>query len=211
MRVKKSISVLLLIVFFFGSIPNTFAAKSFESESNRFVKIRKRISQMLRKGRAGEQRIAQLKRQLKKIRQRLQAKKLNYISINSEPETKVNNISKKSLSPVSISISSSSDEKSSLGSLERGQASYYASMFDGRRTASGDIFYNSKLTAAHRSLAFGTVVKVTNVANQKSVIVTINDRGPYVNGRIIDLSASAFGQLDNLSRGVINVSLEILE
>ena len=72
-----------------------------------------------------------------------------------------------------------------------GGASYYGSKFDGKRTASGQIFRSNQLTAAHRTHRFGTRLKVTNLKNGKSVIVIVNDRGPFVKGRIIDLSKAA--------------------
>src|SRR5689334_17335274 len=78
--------------------------------------------------------------------------------------------------------------------LQTGKASFYADKFEGKPTASGEKYKHNKLTGAHKSLPFGTKVKVTNVANNQSVIVVINDRGPYVDGRIIDLSKSAAEQ-----------------
>ncbi|SMY33607.1 RlpA-like protein precursor [Photobacterium malacitanum] len=92
-----------------------------------------------------------------------------------------------------------------------GKASFYANMFQGRKTANGQIFDQGKLTAAHRTLPFGTRVKVTNVSNNKSVIVTINDRGPFIRGRMIDLSSSAFKAIGNTRSGVLNVKMEILK
>lgn len=91
---------------------------------------------------------------------------------------------------------------------QTGKASYYASYFEGQRTASGETFSNSKLTAAHRSLPFGTKVLVTNLANQKTVIVTINDRGPFIKGRIIDLSQRAARDLGFYQQGLATVSIE---
>jgi rare lipoprotein A len=88
-----------------------------------------------------------------------------------------------------------------------GKASYYASSLNGRKTASGELFSNHKLTAAHRYLPFGTQVKVTNQANGKSVVVTINDRGPFTKRFIIDLSQAAFQQIAPLRQGVIRVSI----
>ncbi len=94
---------------------------------------------------------------------------------------------------------------------EKGIASYYADKFDGRTTASGEIFRNSDLSAAHRRLAFGTLVEVTNLSNGKSVLVRINDRGPYAHNRIIDLSKKAASQLDMLENGLAEVQIvEIL-
>lgn len=91
---------------------------------------------------------------------------------------------------------------------EVGKASFYANKFHGRRTASGAIFNQNKKTAAHRKLSFGTKVKVTNLKNNKSVVVIINDRGPFVQGRIIDLSRSAFSLIGNPDSGVIKVRVE---
>lgn len=92
-----------------------------------------------------------------------------------------------------------------------GMASYYGDRFNGRRTASGERFDMHELTAAHRTLEFGTRVLVTNKVNGRSVEVTINDRGPYVQGRSIDLSKEAARELGMLGRGVAPVELRVLE
>lgn len=91
---------------------------------------------------------------------------------------------------------------------ETGKASYYGQKFNGRKTASGERFRNSALTAAHKTLPFGTVVKVTNLRNGKSVKVRINDRGPFVAGRIVDLSASAARKIDLHREGVGKVKVQ---
>jgi len=89
-------------------------------------------------------------------------------------------------------------------------ASYYADKFNGKKTANGEKFSNSKLTAAHKKLAFGTKLKVTNKANGKSVVVVVNDRGPFSGGRDIDLSKKAFMQItDNKNHGEIKVTIEV--
>jgi len=93
---------------------------------------------------------------------------------------------------------------------EHGKASYYAMKFQGAKTASGERFNQSAKTAAHRTLPFGTRVRVTNVRNQKSVTVRINDRGPFVRGRIIDLSQSAFKAIGNLDQGLLDVKVEVV-
>lgn len=90
---------------------------------------------------------------------------------------------------------------------QTGKASYYANKFNGRKTASGAKFRNSKLTAAHKTLPFGTKVKVTNIKNGKSVKVKINDRGPFVPGRIIDLSRKAARKIDMVDEGVGSVKI----
>ena len=98
-----------------------------------------------------------------------------------------------------------------IGYTESGKASYYAMKFQSKKTASGELYDKSKKTAAHKKLPFGTKVKVTNTKNSKSVIVKINDRGPFVKGRIIDLSGSAFSSVANLSAGIIKVKIEVIE
>jgi rare lipoprotein A len=92
--------------------------------------------------------------------------------------------------------------------IQTGKASYYADKFNGRKTANGEVFYNSKFTAAHKTLPFGTQVKVTNLSNGKSVKVRINDRGPFVAGRMIDLSKKAAKKIDMVNAGVGNVKIK---
>jgi rare lipoprotein A len=89
-----------------------------------------------------------------------------------------------------------------------GKASYYAKRFNGRKTASGEYFNHRHFTAAHRTLAFGTNVKVINLQNGKHVIVRINDRGPFMKGRIIDVSPAAARQIGLLGIGTANVRIE---
>jgi rare lipoprotein A len=96
------------------------------------------------------------------------------------------------------------------GPAEEGLASWYGGKFQGRRTASGEIFDTQRLTAAHRSLPFGTRVRVTSLENGRSVEVRINDRGPFVAGRVIDLSLAAARALGLAGRGVAAVRLEVL-
>ena len=95
--------------------------------------------------------------------------------------------------------------------LGKGKASFYSNKFQNRKTANGERFKQSKLTAAHKKLPFGTRVKVTNIRNGKSVIVRINDRGPFIRGRVIDLSRAAFKKIGNTRSGVIRVKLEIVK
>ncbi len=90
---------------------------------------------------------------------------------------------------------------------QTGKASYYADKFDGRKTASGEIFRNQKLTAAHKTLPFGTKVKVTNLNNGKTVKVRVNDRGPFIPGRIIDLSKRAAKKIKLDEEGVAKVKI----
>lgn len=92
-----------------------------------------------------------------------------------------------------------------------GKASYYGDEFHGRKTSSGEVYDRNKLTAAHRTLPFGTVCRVTHLKNKKNVVVRINDRGPFIEGRIIDLSHKAASALDGVREGVMEVKVEILK
>ena len=94
---------------------------------------------------------------------------------------------------------------------ETGYASWYGGKFQGRQTASGEIFDTNKLTAAHKTLPFGTLVKVTNLDSGKSVQVRINDRGPFVEGRIIDLSRAAAAEIGMMGTGIAPVKVEIVK
>jgi len=97
-----------------------------------------------------------------------------------------------------------------IGYTESGKASYYALKFHSKKTASGELYDNAKKTAAHKTLPFGTKIRVTNIKNHKSVVVKINDRGPFVTGRIVDLSGSAFSSIANLDVGIIEVKIEVI-
>jgi rare lipoprotein A (peptidoglycan hydrolase) len=94
---------------------------------------------------------------------------------------------------------------------ETGIASYYGEKYHGRQTANGEIFNMYELTAAHPKLKFGTKVKVTHLANQRAVTVRINDRGPFVKGRVIDLSQAAATELQMIRAGLAEVTVEIVE
>jgi rare lipoprotein A len=96
--------------------------------------------------------------------------------------------------------------------IQYGKASFYGygDEFHGRKTASGEIFDRNKLTAAHPTLPFGTLCRVTSLSNGKSVVVRINDRGPLKGGRIIDLSYAAAKQIGSVRAGVVDVKVEVL-
>jgi len=111
--------------------------------------------------------------------------------------------------PTSLSGTQTAVAKAANTANEFGDASYYSDIFEGKITASGEIFSQDKLTAAHRSYPFGTILKVTNRQNGKMVNVTVTDRGPFIEGRIIDLSKIAFTTIADLSNGVVNVSIEV--
>jgi rare lipoprotein A len=95
------------------------------------------------------------------------------------------------------------------GWSDEGMISYYADKFHGRKTASGQRFDKNAFTAAHRSLPFGTKVEVTNLSNGKSVVVEINDRGPYAEGRILDLSPAAARKLGMLGKGTVRARIVV--
>ncbi len=113
----------------------------------------------------------------------------------------------------SLLLSSCSSSKVSGKIYKRNvEVSYYADKFDGRKTASGEKFNNNKLTAAHRTLPFGTKLKVTNPVNGESVVVEVNDRGPHKKGRELDLSKRAFMEIThNKDIGILKTEIEILK
>jgi len=126
----------------------------------------------------------------------------------SSVKTNTKYSSNKKYSPITKNSSSAKGKSYKNNAI----ASYYHDKFNGRSTANGEKFNNNKLTAAHKTLAFGTVVKVTNTANNKSVIVVINDRGPFTKGREIDLSKKAFFDIsDKTTHGTLNVNIEIID
>ena len=90
---------------------------------------------------------------------------------------------------------------------ETGMASYYSETYNGKKTANGEIYHSSDYTAAHKTLPFGTKVKVTNLSNGKTVKVRVNDRGPYVSGRIIDLTRAAARKIEMVNTGVVKVKI----
>ncbi len=96
------------------------------------------------------------------------------------------------------------------GYTEEGNASWYGIPFHGRRASNGEIYDMNKLTAAHRTLPFDTMVRVTNLSNNKSTVVRITDRGPFVENRIIDLSQAAAREIESIGPGVVPVRLEVL-
>jgi rare lipoprotein A len=97
-----------------------------------------------------------------------------------------------------------------IGTIETGVASWYGAPYHGRRAASGEIYDMEKLTAAHRNLPFETWVEVTNLSNGRSVGVRINDRGPFVHGRVIDLSQAAAREIEMLGPGTARVKLRVI-
>lgn len=110
---------------------------------------------------------------------------------------------------ISVSIAINSNAQQNHYS-KTGIASFYADKFEGRQTANGEMYYHAKKTAAHRTLPFGSVVKVTNLENNKYVVVRINDRGPFIDNRIIDLSKSAAQELDFIHKGLAKVKVELI-
>ncbi len=114
------------------------------------------------------------------------------------------------LSAVGLSVSSASAQ-TAAAPFELGMASFFAAEMAGRRTANGETCDPATLTAAHRTLPFGTRLRVTNPANGKSVVVRINDRGPFARGRVIDLSKAAAAEIGLVQRGHGRVELHRLD
>ncbi len=97
-----------------------------------------------------------------------------------------------------------------IGEKANGEASYYADSYNGLKTANGEIFDNSLMTAAHKHLKLGSIIKVTRIDTGKSITVRVNDRGPYAGNRILDLSKAAAQQLDMTKNGTAMIEIEVL-
>ncbi len=102
-------------------------------------------------------------------------------------------------------------DSTTTGWVEYGKADYYSDILQGRSTTSGELYDREKLTAAHATLPFGTICRITNLANDRSVDVRINDRGPLREGRILHLSYRAARELNAITAGVIDVQLEVIK
>lgn len=114
-----------------------------------------------------------------------------------------------SLSSCDVLFAPTEEDSTSAGAYtQEGIASYYADKYEGRPTASGEIFRQDLLTAAHKTLPFGTMVTITNLKNGKKIRVKINDRGPFVAGRIIDVTSRGARELDFIRDGIVNVKIE---
>lgn len=111
---------------------------------------------------------------------------------------------------VSCAGSQDQDDRVMAVTGERGKASYYADKYQSRKTASGQRLDNSAMTAAHKKLPFGTRVRVTNISNGRTVEVVINDRGPFVRGRVIDLTRAAFARIEDLRMGLADVEVVVV-
>ena len=120
--------------------------------------------------------------------------------------------SNKNIGSARYTSGSSSSSKSYSG-IERfkGISSYYGSDFHGKLTANGEVYDMYGLTAAHKTLPLNTIVRVTNLSNEKSLILRINDRGPYIDGRILDCSYGAAKKLDFLTEGTTEVEVVVME
>jgi rare lipoprotein A len=115
------------------------------------------------------------------------------------------------LTGVLLGVCGHAQEQAAAHAVEEGLASWYGADFDGLRAASGEIFDSGQFTAAHRTLPFGTKVRVRRLDSAESIVVRINDRGPFVNSRIIDLSYAAAERLGVTDPGLFRVALEVLE
>lgn len=116
----------------------------------------------------------------------------------------------RSISDAGMDTNNKAQKREKIAESFSGTASYYADKFHGKKTANGEIFNMNDLTAAHKTLPFGTVVIVTNLKNNKSVKLRINDRGPFVKDRIIDVSLAAAKELDMLGSGTADVRIDVL-
>ena len=133
---------------------------------------------------------------------------------SSGTSPKKNKVTKKVKTNSSRYSSGSSSEQSQAASKKdvfRGVSSYYGPNFHGKLTANGEVFDMYGVTAAHKELPFNTVVRVTNLDNDKALILRINDRGPYIGKRILDCSYGAAKKLDFMAKGTANVEIRVIE
>lgn len=124
--------------------------------------------------------------------------------------TPVKTSSHKTSTKATTSKTSGTNGSAIAGKVYTGEASYYADKFHGRATASGEKYDKRAMTCAHRTFAFGTMLKVTNTSNGKSVKVRVNDRGPFKEGRIVDLSSAAADVIGMKQAGVVKVKVEVI-
>lgn len=127
-------------------------------------------------------------------------------------KTEVNEITEPVMNTSTVAEEESLVETSAISYVDKGYmtASWYGPRFHGRKTANGEIYDQMAFTAAHKGLKFGTLLKITNPKNDQFVIVRINDRGPYIGGRQLDLSKAAALQLGMMKRGVLKVKVDEL-
>jgi len=121
------------------------------------------------------------------------------------------NLSTKSKASKTSNNKTSKNNKVKHRKIMNGVSSFYAEDFHGKLTANGEVYDMYGLTAAHKTLPLNTVCRVTNLVNNKSLILRINDRGPYVQGRILDCSYGAAKKLDFINQGTTNVKIEVME
>ncbi len=128
------------------------------------------------------------------------------------PATKTTSDSARMPAPVVENRMTEEAAKTAAGttSLGTGEASFYGPGFEGRPTANGERFNSAEMTAAHRTLPFGSKLRVTNTRNGQSVVVRVNDRGPYAHNRVIDLSKGAAQRIGMIQSGTANVKLELI-
>lgn len=112
--------------------------------------------------------------------------------------------------PAAAPAAAPAPEKAASGDATEGKVAYYGKKFNGRKTASGERFNSGALTMAHKTLPFGTMVKVTNLKTNKSVVVRVNDRGPSTPDRIGDLTTAAAGKIRMLRSGIADVKMEVV-
>jgi rare lipoprotein A len=112
--------------------------------------------------------------------------------------------------PPAVTTPGSDGSSATVQPAHIGEASWYGPGFQGKKTASGEIFDDSKLTAAHKTIPLGSKAKVTNLTNGKTVEVKINDRGPFIDGRMVDLSQAAAKALGMIDRGTARVQIDLL-
>ena len=195
MRLSKIVTLLLAGFFTFGTLNSVAATKnaktaivSKQAKAQTPNNTQKKASKLVKVTKKSEAKVKQSKQAVKSAQK----------------------IAKNKTAKKTVSLAEK-HKKTPRSHYQSGVASYYADKFNGRRTANGERFDNSEMTAAHRTLPFGTLIEVTNMRNGKTVVVRVNDRGPYTHARVLDLSKNAARQLGMHNSGIAHVKVAVLD
>nr|WP_314741748.1 septal ring lytic transglycosylase RlpA family protein [uncultured Haemophilus sp.] len=200
MRLSKIVTLLLAGFFTFGTLNSVAATKHAKTAI-----VAKQASKASKASKSASQKVAPKSKKMEQ--KKIEAKgKTSKKAVKSAQKLAKNKTAKKS----TVSLAQK-HKNTPRQHFQSGVASYYADKFNGRRTANGERFDNGAMTAAHRSLPFGTLIEVTNMRNGKKVVVRVNDRGPYNHARVLDLSKNAARQLGMHNTGIAQVKVAVLD
>lgn len=205
MRLGKIVTLLLAGFLTFGSLNSLAATKNTKAKSS--ISTKKQATSKATK------KVVTSKVKKKEVTAKA-TKKKTISTVTTKPVKSAKKVTQKVAKKMATAKKKLVKEQSKpqvKKHYQTGMASYYANEFNGRRTANGETFSNAKLTAAHRTLPFGTLIEVTNLRNGRSVVVRVNDRGPYSHARVLDLSSAAAKKIGMHHSGTAKVKIAILD